>query len=268
MRCKRNTKDPLLQKLVVSRGANLIVPPVMDLTPGVLVLRDLKTNAMRPADWAAVFGLQPEVQIEDDGERTFEGFGSSADMSVSTGGSILGDLLGFGASKDSVTVAIEATGASKVRFGLFRSSYTALANLDGILTLLRDAGASPAETYLGRRVYVVTKSWWAEGVTMDLMYDTGHNIDLSAKAIDQLEGSLHLNHKSLKAGNECFFAEEPKIFAVTMRELKFEGGLVRDIAQEDYLSKRSGDEDVHTVFSVVDEEDIIFDISSRDDTIA
>jgi hypothetical protein len=215
---------------------------------------------MRPADWSEVFGVEIKTELEDEGSRNFEGFGTSGNMGVSAGGSILGDLLGFGKSRDSVSAAIKATGASKVRFGLYRSSYTSLGNLDNVLTQLRDADANPTETYLGRQIFIVTKSWWAEGVTLDLMHETGHHLDITTEAIENLKGALQLDHKSLAAGDQCFFADDPKIFAVTMRELKFEGGLVRDIAQESYLMNRDGENDVHGIFSIVDKEDIIFDV--------
>lgn len=262
MRCKRNTTDPLLQKLVLERGANLIVPPSTIFNPGVLVLRDLKGNTMRPSDWQEVFGVAIQIDLEDEGSRNFEGFRASNDMDVSTGGSILGDLLGLGENKNSVTAAIKASGASKVRFGLHRSSYTSLGNIDNVLTQLREAEAKPAETYTGRQTFIVTKSWWAEGVTMDLMQENKRHLDVSAEAIEQLKTSLRLQHKSLAAGDQCFFADGPKIFAVTMRELKFEGGLVRDVAQENYLINRDGDNDIDRVFSIVDDENIIFDVTT------
>lgn len=239
MSCRRDTSDKLMT-LLLEQGINLILPPRDHIQPGDLIISDEK-GAARPADWKEIFNLQFEPKIEDD-----PGFGSfvfkaSSLLKVGVAATVMGRVLQvFGLGSGSFSGAFSSSGADTIQLSIVAPANRELRNLDALLSQMNAAKAEPRPGYVDRSFFVVTKVWRAKGLRISVADKAGKQIELSAKAVEELTAQTKMELKKEDNGNYAFLAKDRLIFGLTLREVFYKDGVIVEAAPQDPLKFKGG----------------------------
>ena len=237
MSCRRDTSDKLMT-LLLEQGINLILPPRDHIEPGDLIISDEK-GAARPADWKEIFNLQLTPKIEDD-----PGFGSfvfkaNSVLKVGIAATVMGRVLEiFGLGSGSFSSAFSSSDADTIQLSIVAPANRELKNLDTFLSQMNAAKAEPAAGYVDRSFFVVTKVWRAKGLRISVADKSGKQIELSAKAVEELTAKAKMELKREDTGNYAFLAKDRLIFGLTLREVRYKDGVIEEVAPEEPLKFR------------------------------
>jgi hypothetical protein len=212
--------------LLLEQGINLILPPRDHIQPGDLVISDEKGRA-RPAGWHEVFNLQFVPNIEDDpGFRSLV-FKATSVLKVGVAAAVMGRVLQiFGLGSGTFSSAFSSSDADTVQLSIVAPANRELKNLDAILSQMNTAKAEPAPGYVDRHFFVVTKVWRAKGLRISVADKSGKQLELSAKAVEELTAKAKMDLKKEATGSYAFIASDRLIFGLTLREILYKDGSI------------------------------------------
>lgn len=239
MICRRDSSDKLMT-LLLEQGINLILPPRDHIQPGDLIISDEK-GASRPADWKEIFNLQLVPKIEDDTGFTSFVFKANSSLKVGVAATVMGRVLQvFGLASGSFSSAFSSSDADTIQLSIVAPANRELKNLDAVLSQLNAAKAEPAAGYVDRSFFVVTKVWRAKGLRISVADKSGKQIELSAKAVEELTAKAKMELKKEDTGSYAFLAKDRLIFGLTFRKVLYKDGVIVEAAPQDPLKFKGG----------------------------
>uniref|UniRef100_UPI001C12CF91 Gasdermin n=1 Tax=Bradyrhizobium tropiciagri TaxID=312253 RepID=UPI001C12CF91 len=227
--CSRDTGDELMAALL-AEGINLILPPRDNIAPGDLIIADPQGGA-RLGGWHEVFNLQlsPEVAT-DPGFKSFQ-FRASSILQVGVAASVMGRVLqALGLGSGSFSSAFSSSNADTIQLSIVAPANKELTNFDAVLVQMNEAKAEPAQGYTDRNFFVVTKVWRARGIRISVADKSKKQVDLSAKAVEELTAKAKMELKREDTGSYAFLAASQLIFGLTLREVTYKDGAIVDVA--------------------------------------